>query len=101
MTASKKDSESAEKTTASSIKPETAPKKTAYIIDEIIPDVFDTIDIAMAQIDLNYRVVKFNRKATEIYGEDALGDFCYHMAAKCDAVCDDCPARGIHQRPGR
>jgi PAS domain S-box-containing protein len=74
----------------------TPPKSHTRHLADMIPDIFDTIDIAMAQLDLNYRVVRFNQKALEIYGENALGDFCYHMAAKRDTICDNCPAQEVY-----
>jgi PAS domain S-box-containing protein len=60
-------------------------------------DLIDVMDIAMWQLDLDYRVVGFNQKAKEIYGEAALGDFCFHAAAKLDTICDDCPAREVYE----
>ncbi len=60
-------------------------------------DLIDVMDIAMWQLDTNYRVVGFNNKAKQVYGENALGDFCYHAAAKRDTVCDICPARAVYE----
>ena len=60
-------------------------------------DLIDVMDIAMWQLDTNYRVVGFNNKAKQIYGEEALGDFCYHAAAKRDTVCDKCPAKAVYE----
>lgn len=60
-------------------------------------DLIDVMDIAMWQLDTNYQVVGFNKKAQQIYGEDALGDFCYHAAAKRDSVCEICPARAVYE----
>lgn len=62
-----------------------------------LADLIDVMDIAMWQLDLDYRVVGFNRKAKEIYGETALGDFCFHAAAKIDTVCADCPAKEVYE----
>ena len=65
--------------------------------------IIDVMDIAMWQLDLDYRVVGFNKKAKEIYGEHALGNFCYQAAARRDTVCDICPARMVYngQESGR
>ena len=57
-----------------------------------LAELIDVMDIAMWALDRDFRVVGFNRKAREIYGESALGKFCYQAAAGIDAVCDDCPA---------
>ena len=38
-------------------------------------DLIDVMDIAMWQLDLDYRVVGYNQKAKEIYGEQAWGIF--------------------------
>ncbi len=65
--------------------------------------LIDVMDIAVWHLDLDYRVVGINKKAQEIYGEDALGDFCYHAAARLDTVCDNCPAKMVYsgQENGR
>ncbi len=59
-------------------------------------NLIDVMDIAMWELDMNYRVVGYNRKAEQIYGKDAIGDYCYYIAAKRDTVCDVCPARMIY-----
>jgi len=60
-----------------------------------ILNAIESMDIAMARIDTDYRVVAFNRKAREIYGDIPLGDFCYHMAAGLHEVCGNCPAKQV------
>ncbi|MEA3332244.1 MAG: PAS domain S-box protein, partial [Pseudomonadota bacterium] len=54
--------------------------------------IIDSLDIAIWELDLNYRILNYNRKAREIYGEGVVGDFCYHAAADRNNVCPDCPA---------
>ena len=58
--------------------------------------LIDIMDIAMWRLDLDYRVVGYNKKAKEIYGGNSLGDFCYHAAAKLDSVCDNCPVKMVY-----
>jgi len=60
-------------------------------------DLIDVMDIAMWQLDTNYRVVGYNQKAKQIYGEDALGDFCYNVAANRDEICEICPAQAVYE----
>ncbi len=62
-----------------------------------LSDLIDVMDIAMWQLDLEYRVVGYNQKAKRIYGEHALGDHCYRVAAKEDQVCKVCPARMVYE----
>ena len=62
---------------------------------ESILHVVESMDIAMTQIDTDYRVLAFNRKAREIYGDIPLGDFCYHMASGGQVVCANCPAKEV------
>ena len=64
-------------------------------ISATFADLIDVMDIAMWELDLNYRVVACNQKAKKVYGENALGDYCYRIAAKRDAVCDNCPAEKV------
>ncbi len=60
-----------------------------------LTELIDVMDIAMWELDCEYRVIGFNRKAKEIYGESALGMFCYQAAAGIDRICEDCPARQV------
>ncbi len=65
-------------------------------LNRFFPGLIDVMDIAMWELDLNYRVVAFNKKAKEIYGEDAVGNFCYYAAAKRDKICRKCPAKMVY-----
>jgi two-component system, cell cycle sensor histidine kinase and response regulator CckA len=62
----------------------------------LFSDLIDVMDIAMWELDLNYRVITSNKKAKEIYGEDIIGKFCYYVSAKRDKICSDCPAKMIY-----
>jgi two-component system, cell cycle sensor histidine kinase and response regulator CckA len=72
-------------------------------LSEVLTDVIDVMDIAMWELDLNYRVVSYNRKARQIYGASAKGNFCYNAAAGMDTVCPKCPAEMVYagQESGR
>lgn len=63
----------------------------------LLNDLIDVMDIALWELDLNYRVVAFNRRARQIYGAKARGDFCYHAAAGLDHVCPVCPAKLVYE----
>ncbi len=65
-------------------------------LGEVLNDVIDVMDIAMWELDLNYRVVSYNRKARQIYGASAKGNFCYNAAAGRDTVCPRCPAEMVY-----
>jgi len=65
-------------------------------ISETFTDLIDVMDIAVWELDMQYRVVACNQKAKKIYGETAIGNYCYKVAAKRDAVCDQCPAEKIY-----
>ncbi len=58
-------------------------------------DLLNTLDIAVWEIDTEYRVKSCNKKALEIYGDKAIGDFCYHVAAGLNHICPDCPAQKV------
>ena len=60
-------------------------------------DIIDCLGIAIWELDLDLRVRKYNRKAREIYGEQAIGRHCYEVAANRDSICPDCPAGEILQ----
>jgi len=72
-------------------------------LNEVLSDLIDVMDIAMWELDMNYRVISSNRKAKEIYGEESVGDFCYVAASGQNAVCPDCPAKVVYngQNSGR
>ena len=68
-----------------------------------LSSLIDVMDIAMWHLDLDYRVVGSNKKVIDLYGENAIGNFCYHVAAMRDTVCDMCPAKMVYngQESGR
>ena len=57
-----------------------------------LADLIDVMDIAMWELDHDFRVISHNRKAREIYGDRLVGHCCYQVAAGRDSVCPDCPA---------
>lgn len=63
----------------------------------LFADLTDVMDIAMWELDLDYRVIAFNKKAKQVYGADAKGDFCYAVAAKRSTICPNCPARKVYE----
>jgi two-component system, cell cycle sensor histidine kinase and response regulator CckA len=62
----------------------------------LLSDLIDVMDIAMWELDLNYRVVASNKKAKKMYGEDIIGSYCYYTAAKRDKICSKCPAEMVY-----
>lgn len=60
--------------------------------------MLDTLEIAVWELDTEYRVQKYNRKAREIYGDNVIGDYCYHAAADLDHICSDCPAQKVLEK---
>jgi two-component system, cell cycle sensor histidine kinase and response regulator CckA len=65
-------------------------------LKSLFSDLIDVMDIAMWELDLNYRVITSNKKAKEIYGDDIIGRFCYEVSSKKDEICNDCPAKMIY-----
>ncbi len=65
-------------------------------LGDVFLDLIDVMDIAMWELDMDYRVVSSNRKAKEIYGEESVGSFCYFAASGENAVCSDCPAKMVY-----
>ncbi len=63
----------------------------------VFSDLIDAMDIAIWELDKDYRVVAFNKKAEKIYGAGIIGRFCYAIAAKLDHICPDCPAQKVYQ----
>jgi two-component system, cell cycle sensor histidine kinase and response regulator CckA len=62
----------------------------------LFSDLIDVMDIAMWELDLNYRVITANKKAKEIYGNDVIGKFCYYASADRNEICNDCPAKMVY-----
>jgi two-component system, cell cycle sensor histidine kinase and response regulator CckA len=63
---------------------------------ETFADLIDVMDIAMWELDLEYRIVACNRKARQIYGEKVLGSHCFQVADGLDSVCDRCPVQKVY-----
>ncbi len=63
----------------------------------VFSEIINVMDIAVWELDLNYRVVAFNSRAKKIYGENVLGEFCYHVAGKMNTICDNCPAQKVYE----
>ena len=63
----------------------------------VFSDLIDAMDIAIWELDKDYRVVAFNKKAEKIYGDEIIGQFCYFIAAKLGHICPDCPAQKVYQ----
>lgn len=61
------------------------------------PDLLNMMDVAVWELDLDYRIVACNDKAKRLFGEDIIGQFCYSVAADPDAVCADCPIKSVYQ----
>ncbi len=62
-----------------------------------LTELIDVMDIALWELDLEYRVVGYNEKARQIYGDDILGDYCYRIADNSDRICDKCPAQWVYE----
>jgi PAS domain-containing protein len=62
-------------------------------LKSLFSDLIDVMDIAMWELDLNYRVITSNKKAKEIYGEDIIGKFCYDVSAKRDEDLQRLPSK--------
>jgi two-component system, cell cycle sensor histidine kinase and response regulator CckA len=62
-----------------------------------LAQLVDVMDIAMWVLDLEYRVVEYNEKARQIYGDHILGDYCYRIADKSDRICGNCPAKWVYE----
>ncbi len=61
----------------------------------VLANLIDSLDIAIWKLDTEYRVLSCNNKARAVYGENAVGDFCYHVAARRNSVCPNCPAQKV------
>jgi len=62
----------------------------------VFSSLIDVMDIAMWELDLNYRIVASNKKAKKIYGDNVIGSFCYYAAAGRDKVCPKCPVLMVY-----
>ena len=62
-----------------------------------LAELIDVMDIALWELDLEYRVVGYNEKARQIYGDHILGSYCFRIADDIDRICDNCPAQWVYQ----
>ncbi len=56
----------------------------------------EALDIAVWQLDMEYRVVELNKKARKIYGNNAAGNYCYNLADQQNRVCQQCPVKQVY-----
>jgi len=70
---------------------------------DVFVNILDLLDIAVWELDLEYRIVAGNQKARSVYGDDIVGKRCYSLTAGAHRVCDECPVRQVYQnsRPRR
>ncbi|MCD6291847.1 MAG: PAS domain S-box protein [Deltaproteobacteria bacterium] len=61
-------------------------------INTALTGIIDSLEISVWELDLSYRIISYNRKAREIYGEKVTGNFCYQVAAGRNNICPNCPA---------
>jgi anti-anti-sigma factor len=62
-----------------------------------LAELIDVMDIALWELDDNYRVVDLNQRAREIYGDGVIDQFCYYVAAKREDPCPNCPAKLVYE----
>ncbi len=65
-------------------------------LGNVFSQLLDEMDIAIWELDLNYRIIACNQKAKRVYGENVVGRHCYAVAAKADSVCSECPAKSVY-----
>ncbi len=61
-----------------------------------LTELIDVMDIALWELDLEYRVVGYNEKARRIYGDHISGKYCYRIVDNDDHICDQCPAKLVY-----
>ena len=62
--------------------------------EERYRSLVEHIELGIALMDSDYRIIMVNRKCAEMYGRPAeyyAGKYCYEALDKCGSVCPDCP----------
>lgn len=65
-------------------------------LGQILIDLVDFMDIAIWELDRNYKLVSCNRKALEGYGENIVGKNCHSITIKSTSACPGCPVRKVY-----
>jgi two-component system cell cycle sensor histidine kinase/response regulator CckA len=75
---------------------DTMPTDRRGTLSDSLSSIIDVMDIAMWELDTNFRIVDYNQKARKIYGNNIVGQFCYTIADDRDRVCANCPAQRVY-----
>ncbi len=66
-------------------------------LKDVFSGIIDVMDVAVWQLDLDYRITAYNKKAERIYGKKIIGRSCYSVAAGINEVCSGCPAKMVYE----
>jgi two-component system cell cycle sensor histidine kinase/response regulator CckA len=72
-------------------------------LGKVLTDLVDFMDIAIWELDRNYRIVSCNHKASSTYGEDLVGRYCHSVTINSSTACPNCPVKKVYQthKPNR
>jgi PAS domain S-box-containing protein len=66
-------------------------------LGRMFSNIIDILDIAIWELDLNYRIVSCNEKARQTYGDGIIGQPCHAAADHADTVCTGCPVAQVYR----
>jgi two-component system, cell cycle sensor histidine kinase and response regulator CckA len=65
-------------------------------LGQLLKNNIDQLDIAIWELDLEYRIVASNQNARHIFGAEIDGSRCYQVCARTDGVCLQCPVKQVY-----
>ena len=66
-------------------------------LTDVFLNLLDLLDIAIWELDLEYRIVACNQKARSVYGDDCVGKPCHWLTTGTHQVCHECPVQQVYQ----
>jgi PAS domain S-box-containing protein len=58
-----------------------------------LQSIYDAITDYLTVVDINYRIVNYNRVVEEQFGKDLVGRVCYEVYQAREEICPDCPVK--------
>jgi PAS domain S-box-containing protein len=58
-----------------------------------LQSIYDAITDYLTVVDINYRIVNYNRVVEEQFGKDLVGRVCYEAYQAREEICPDCPTK--------
>lgn len=67
----------------------------------LLAGLVDDIDVSILEFDMDYRIRSCNKKASQLYGTNIIGERCYRVLGKRTSPCANCPVNKVYETQAR